>query len=396
MELQLNRVKLLSLVKAVSQACASRSALPITSHVLLQADKNGLDVTATNLESYLTGRCKAKTKQEGGICVPPKPLINFLDKVGSETVELKSHEGALVVHANQVKFTLQGMAAADFPPMIKVEADNDATVYHLSEALKMVSHAITDDDSRPVLAGICLDLDQKKLIAVDGFRLAVVKVNMRSATKLSGRCIIPRDTVRLLLKLGVESAHVAIRKGETMEYMSVTGFNEPSLTLVSTLTQGIFPDYTQIIPKCTHRVTVNVGEVLNALVILPKEATIVRLVKDGKYFTVSARDSDDNQTEVKLSAKGAIKIALNPKHLCEVLKVIGKDENVTIQTTSPSIPLKIEHGKFLSAIMPMSCQWEEPKKKEEPKDGDQSGQEPVPGQGQSDVAVAQPESAARS
>src|SRR5216684_4683787 len=163
----------------VGRAVAVRSTLPITANVLLATDNGRLRLAATNLEIALSHWMGAKIEEEGAITVPARLLQDFVNSLPNEQIDLE-----LSPRAKQVKLTcarnsasIGGLDADDFPPIPTVESESSISLNPdpLKRAITQVVFAAATDDSRPVLTGVHLDLDERQMTmaAADGFRLAV-------------------------------------------------------------------------------------------------------------------------------------------------------------------------------------------------------------------------------
>src|SRR5438105_13009514 len=75
-------------LQVVSRAVSSRTTLPILNNVLLQTDKSGLNLTATNLESGIRQIVPAEVQEEGGITVPARLLTDFVSGLPDESIDL--------------------------------------------------------------------------------------------------------------------------------------------------------------------------------------------------------------------------------------------------------------------------------------------------------------------
>ena len=188
----------------VSRAVATRSTLPITTHVLLQTDDSRLRLVATNLEIVISCWIAAKVEVEGAITVPARMLNEFVGSLQPDTIEMELDPSTrqLDVVSARVNAKLSGQDADDFPPIptitegdtIRLESDA------LREAIEHVVFAAATDDSRPVLTGVHLRIDEERLTlaAADGFRLAVYHLDIAEAPAASIEIIVPARALQEL------------------------------------------------------------------------------------------------------------------------------------------------------------------------------------------------------
>src|SRR3989304_1248772 len=72
----------------VGRAVATRTTLPITSHVLVATDDGRLKLAATNLEIALSCWIGAQVEEEGAITIPARLLIDFVNSLPNERIDL--------------------------------------------------------------------------------------------------------------------------------------------------------------------------------------------------------------------------------------------------------------------------------------------------------------------
>ena len=75
MNLTISKEQILVGLQAVQNVVGSRTTLPILSNVLLRAEKDRVEFTATDLDVTVVCSVEAKVKKPGGTTVPSSPLI---------------------------------------------------------------------------------------------------------------------------------------------------------------------------------------------------------------------------------------------------------------------------------------------------------------------------------
>jgi DNA polymerase-3 subunit beta len=361
----------------VGRAVATRSTLPITQNILLSAEQSRLKLAATNLEMATTCWIGAKVKQEGGITVPARLLIDFVNSLPNDLIEinLPAKSRILELKSGHFEAHIHGIDAADFPPIPQISDGITTTIEadSLREGIAQVAFAAATEESRPVLTGINTEFDgeQLNLVAADGFRLAVHKTTLGSSVSVKTTVIIPARTLNELNRLlGEQEEPVEITVNEKKSQVL---FRLKDAELVSQLIQGSFPNYSQVIPQSyTTRAVVDISEFLRVTrmsSIFARDASgIVRLVitpgselTPGKV-TVSAQAEEvgDNVGEIDALTDGEeAKIAFNVKYLSDVLSVLSQAQ-VALELTTPSSPGTIRPigvDNYVHVVMPMFVQW---------------------------------------
>jgi DNA polymerase-3 subunit beta len=361
----------------VGRAVATRTTLPITNNVLLATDEGRLKLVATNLEMAISCWIGAKVEDEGAITVPARLLTEFVSSLPSDTIaiNLSPQTKTLGLKCARFEARISGVDAKDFPPIPSID-DGITTkieVEALRQGINQVVFAAATEESRPVLTGVDAQFEGDKLTlaAADGFRLAVLKLPIKTKVTPKTEIIIPARTMAELNRLiGDQEEAIDITLNPNKSQVL---FRLKSIELVSQLVQGTFPNYSQLIPKSYQtRVIVNKDEFLRATktasIFARDGSGIVRLVVTpgsesgpGK-ISVSARSEEigDDVGEIDATVEGAeAKIAFNGRYLTDVLSVL-KEAQVALETTSPSSPGLIRpvgSDNYTHVVMPMFVQW---------------------------------------
>ena len=350
------RGALLETLGKVKSAVPAKHPLPICTSVLIRAGGGQVMLTGTDLEVGLTASCKATVTRQGAVSVSPRSLEAFLKVVKAETVTLslvgKNH---LKIEAGATT-TLEGYEAEDFPPVPGVRG-KAVEVTGLASALKQISYAMAKDDVRPVLNGVCLTPDGGAVLlaAADGFRLAETKVKAKGQLE---QTVMPSKAVKLIEKLmpGKVSIHKA--KPKQPAGNPTISFVGEGLVLTANATAGSYPNYKQVIPKNGSPVTVDskaLRDALDVVSITLPDNNAVRFQTRGGNLVVSAKNADKGETEVKVPAKGKVKIAFEANYLKDLLTRTSGP--ITLRTRDAQSPGVVKQNGTIHVLMPMSVQW---------------------------------------
>jgi DNA polymerase-3 subunit beta len=361
----------------VSRAVATRSTLPITANVLIATEDGRLKLAATNLEIALSCWIGAQVEEEGAITVPARLLADFVNSLPSEKIEMtlapRSRQLRLVCARNQA--SMAGVDADDFPPIPSVDDGGSIKLdpAELHGAISQVIISAATDDSRPVLTGVDLVMEDGEitLAAADGFRLSVRKLALPKAVKERTEVIIPQRALAELNRLlPDESDPVELTLNATRTQAL---FRLKTVELVAQLIQGTFPNYGQLIPEeSSSRAVVDAGEFLRetriASIFARDGSGIVRLqfqageeLQPGKMI-ISARAEEigDNMGELDATIEGEPdKIAFNSKYLQDFLQVV-EGGRVALEMSGPSrqgVLRPVGDERFVHVLMPMVVQW---------------------------------------
>ena len=195
-------------LSAVSHAVSSRTTLPILSNILLATDHGRLKLSATNLEIGINCWVDVQVHEEGATTVPAKLLTDLVSRLPQAPVDLSVNEEShtLNVKSQGSNANIKGMDASEFPLIPSAEGGEppvllDASL--LKEMLEEVAFAAADDDSRPVLTGVLVQVSDEKLTfaAADAFRLAVRVAPLPGDGHPRGDILIPARTLMELARI---------------------------------------------------------------------------------------------------------------------------------------------------------------------------------------------------
>ena len=197
MNLTIAKEQLINGLQSVQNVVGIRTTLPILSNVLLKADKNHLELTATDLDVTISCSVEASVKKAGAATVPVKKLFGIVRELSSPEIELEVDEkNQCSVRAGASFYKINGLAAEEFPPMPKFKEDKKVVLPQekLRSMMKKTSFAISTDESRYVLNGIFISLKEHKMtmVATDGRRLALVDEEVDISEKSQGEFIVIR------------------------------------------------------------------------------------------------------------------------------------------------------------------------------------------------------------
>jgi len=366
MNLTISKEQILSGLQAVQNVVGSRTTLPILSNVLLRAEGDRVEFTATDLDVTVACSVEAKVKKGGSTTVPVRKLFGIVRELGGTDIEMEVDEKNLCsVRCGTSFYKMHGISAEEFPPQPKFKDDKKVTLTQetAKAMLGKTSFAISTDESRYVLNGVFISLKDHKLtmVATDGRRLALADEEVELSEKSQGEFIIPAKAVNELNRLLQEKGDVEIKFGENQAAFKLKDDKGFSVLVLTKLIEGNYPNYRQVIPAETkERVPLARDEFLHALrraeIMTSEKANSVKLSfsKNNLAITANSPEVGEARESLAVNYKGKdIAIAFNPKFLIEPLNALSEDE-VFFELTDELSPgvLKI-NGPFLYVVMPM-------------------------------------------
>jgi DNA polymerase-3 subunit beta len=362
-------------LSAVSHAVSGRSTLPILANILLATDHGRLKLSATNLEIGINCWVEAQIEEEGTTTVPAKLITEFVNSLPPASVEMTLAEetNTLNIKGQRSSANIKGMDASEFPQIPSNEGGEPPVLLEaaqLKEMIDEVAFAAAEDDSRPVLTGVLVQVSDEKLTfaAADAFRLAVRVADLPGDGHPRGDILIPARTLtelaRILPAEGQVEMIVTPNRSQVL-------FHTPTLDLVSRLIEGSFPNFRQIIPKeSTTRAVVETKEFAAAVKsasLFARDSSNIARVKinpageDGQgtgelTIEATAEDLGDNVSTVNAAVDGPeLQIIFNVKYLADVLNTISTQE-VALEASSatkPGVLRPVGPNDCTYVIMPM-------------------------------------------
>ncbi len=352
-------------LQAVQNVVSTRTTLPILSNVLLRAEGDKLELTATDLDVTVSCAVEAKVKKPGASTVPVKRLFGIVRELPVAELDLDvDDKNSCSIRAGASYYRINGLSADEFPPAkTKDEKKVGLPQETIKDMLRKTSFAISLDESRYVLNGIFLSLKDHKMtmVATDGRRLALVDEEADVAEQSQGEFIVPAKAVNELNRLLKDKGEVEIGYAENHASFLLKDEQNSTILILTKLIEGNYPNYRQVIPPETkERVPLAREEFLHALrraeIMTSDKANSVKLSfgKNKLEITANSPDVGEARETLAVNYKGAeIAIAFNPKYLIDPLNALTNDEIYfeLIDELSPGV-MKI-NGPFLYVVMPM-------------------------------------------
>src|SRR3954454_6657286 len=157
MNLTISKDQIINGLQAVQNVVSTRTTLPILSNVLLRAEADRLELTATDLDVTITCSVEARVKKAGASTGPVKKLFGIIRELPASEIELEVDEKNIcTVQSGASFYRINGLAAEEFPPPPKFKEDKKVTLSQetVRGMLKKTSFAMSADEARYVLNGI--------------------------------------------------------------------------------------------------------------------------------------------------------------------------------------------------------------------------------------------------
>ncbi|MEE9217947.1 MAG: DNA polymerase III subunit beta [Acidobacteriota bacterium] len=369
MQVRIPRNEFSRLLQAVQGVVERKSTMRILECVLLEADAQGVEVVATDLDVGVRHRGEAEVQEAGAVCLPARKLIEIVRLLPEEIISLRVKESNRTeLRCGASVFNIVGLAREEFPSLPSVEEAEKLSIPRaaMGEMIDCVDFAITNDDSRYALNGCLMTLQEEivRLVASDGHRLAFVerKVEGLGAGEKAIEVIVPKKALgelgRLCADEKVELIEFARKENQVL-------FRCGARVLISRLLEGQFPNYDRVIPKENVNQfeveTVQLGSALRRVALLASEhSRSVRMALGPGKVEVSASTPEQGEARETIEVEYGgpeVHIAFNVRYLLDFVAAVSTEKvRVALRdkdTQGLLSPIGNEHQDYRYVIMPM-------------------------------------------
>ena len=364
MQIKINREILLKPLTSVSSIVERRHTLPILSNLLLEAKKNSIQLTATDLEMQISLSIESAFNGELSTTISAKKLLDICRSLPEGVdIDMVSNDSRITVKAGKSRFNLQTLPAADYPVMTKVAGDNTQikiSQIAFKKLLKQVEFAMAQQDIRYYLNGLLLEVNENKLnlVGTDGHRLSFTSTTLNQSYEKT-EVILPRKTVIELIKLlndSEEEVTIEINAGQVN-----FAFND--IRLISKVIDGKFPDYNRVIPS-GHQNTFTTNR-LNILTAMQRASILsnekyrgIRMVLSNNNLKLISTNTEQEEAEEELEieyAKDGLDIGFNVTYLIDVLNNVSDEKiNFSFADANSSCLITVPNDEnYKYVVMPM-------------------------------------------
>jgi len=373
-------------LESVSRITGKVFHLPILANVLVEAEKNLLCLSTTNLEIGIRSWVLAKVDEPGSLCIPTSLFLNLVNFLKEGPVKLTSENTALILETAGYQSRLVGQETTDFPLFPQEKGAVCVTLPQslLSHALDLVVDIPQISTARPEISGVyfLFQRDLIKITATDSYRLAEKTLFFKKPLDLEENysLILPQKTAKDVVGLfGLKEGRGKVGAADSRGIKIFLGTNQvlfesqmaetshPQLQLVSRLIEGEYPNYQEIIPqKFDTQVVLNRDNFLNHI----KLASLfsgkinevrLKIVPKKEAVEICSHDTEAGRHQSFLPGKikGAEKeISFNYRFLLDGLMKI-KSSEVIFELTArngepgPGVLKPALDPSFIYVLMPM-------------------------------------------
>ena len=369
MKFKINRDHFSNGLAQVINVVGNKVTMPILNNVLIEAEKDHIVLTTTNLDLGIRAKVKAEVIEPGTVTLAVKRLKTIISVLPSIDVTFEASAAHQVkVTSAKSTFKLMGMGREEFPPFPEFGNDKSFTLDQdeLTTMLQSVSYAQSSDETRYILNGVYFHFNGGKLslVATDGRRLAVISKDTDGSEDI-GSVILPAKTVSEILRMLGKGQKLKIAFNDRRASFQIDTEKDnsgllDSIYLYSKVVEGTYPNYNQVIPKETHQRIKLERElflqcVMRAALVCSEKSNSVKIQTKPNSLEITAQSSDGEAYEsIAIAYEGPeLQVAFNPNFLIDPLKALKKDEIFfeLKDEVSPGVIKTLDN--FVCVIMPV-------------------------------------------
>lgn len=335
--IKISKATFMAALGKVQSVVQNRNTIAILANVKLDVEKDEVCITATDMDIAISETVKCESKQDGTLTIDARKLYDIVRKMPDDEISIRGDAeatGKVQVKSKSCRFTLPCLQSTEFPIISRGNLDcsfNINTGEFLS-AVNKTKFAMSLDEAKYTLNGVNLKQDDCNLIstATNAHKLGKVTTPLDVAD--FPNIILASKTVNIITKIfesSISELHIQLSKEKIV-------LTQGTMTLVSKLVDGAFPDTERVIPiDLTNELKINKQLFLSAidriaLAADAKKNTIVISIQDG-VMVVSAESDNAEQAEEDIDIETDInnfKIGFNHKYIAEVLHNIDSNDIV--------------------------------------------------------------------
>jgi DNA polymerase-3 subunit beta len=367
MKLTITREQFQEGLVAVAASVPAKTTLPILSNILLEATKDGIRLSGTDLDISVSTTVAASVDQDGAITLPARKLVEIIRELPSAAIRLTaSGEQRVTIECGRSRFRLLGLPREEFPafPSVKFEGGWRTSSRELQKLIGHVAFAASTEESRPILNGVLWELrpERMRMVATNGHRLARMDVPTSETQGASqADLIVPPKALEQIRRLFGTDETVEIARSENH-----LGFRTGSTQVFTRLIEGPYPNYEQVIPRDNDKAaTADKAALTSALrrmsIVASDQTHRIRMAFANGTCKLSVQTPDlgEAQEELNVSYEGdPLEIGFNAAYLLEILKYIPTDE-VRMTFKAPERAATCEPvgwddpSSYLALVMPL-------------------------------------------
>lgn len=376
MKFTINRPAFINQLNNVLRAISSKTTIPILTGLKMVVTDHSVILTGSDADITIESTLDASDssyglsiEEPGAIVLPARFFNEVIKKLPDKQATIEVFNGLQVrITSGTAEFTINGQDANNYPHLPEVESENTVELASdmLREVIDQTRIAVSKQESRPILTGIHVTLNNGILTAVatDSHRLAQRKVELPETADRDFDIVLPGASMTELAKMIADEkdgVKMQITENQALFIFGNTHF-------YSRLLEGNYPKTSRLIPESSDtRLEITASDLLASIErasLLSHESrnNVVKLSvnPENKIATVSGTSADVGNVEEEINADqivgNPLEISFNPDYMRDALKSFGQTK-ILISFTTALRPFTLvpteEKANFVQLITPV-------------------------------------------
>lgn len=376
MKFTIHRPAFINQLNNVLRAISSKTTIPILTGLKMVVTDHSVILTGSDADITIESTLDASDssyglsiEEPGAIVLPARFFNEVIKKLPDKQATIEVFNGLQVrITSGTAEFTINGQDANNYPHLPEVESENTVELASdmLREVIDQTRIAVSKQESRPILTGIHVTLNNGILTAVatDSHRLAQRKVELPETADRDFDIVLPGASMTELAKMIADEkdgVKMQITENQALFIFGNTHF-------YSRLLEGNYPETSRLIPESSDtRLEITASDLLASIErasLLSHESrnNVVKLSvnPENKIATVSGTSADVGNVEEEINADqivgNPLEISFNPDYMRDALKSFGQTK-ILISFTTALRPFTLvpteEKANFVQLITPV-------------------------------------------
>lgn len=293
-------------LSVMSKIIVNNNSMPILSDFLLSIEGQELSLRASDQETTIVARMALIDADENfSFTIPAKAFYDSIKELSEQPIRIELDPDTMAVNIlyrnGTFNFAATTVNTEDYPnlkPVNDVQCELNISAQAFLKGISSTLFATGDDDLRPVMNGVVLDVSHEDItfVATDAHKLVRLKNNQFHGNIVNGESslLILRKKPMNLLKmiLAKEDGDIQLLFGPDSWMM-----NLPDYSISSLLIEGRFPNYNAVIPQNNpYTIWVDRLTLLSALkrvsLCTDEASGLIRLEISDNNIQISAQNKD--------------------------------------------------------------------------------------------------------
>ena len=299
MKFSVSSSALLSLLATTGKVISNKNTLPILDYFLMELNGTTLKVTTSDLETTLIGSIEVDSvESEGTIAAPGKLMLDSLKEFPELplTIDVNDKNWEIRIEWKSGSLSIPGASAVSYPAVPQLSAEKKELTLDVDTLVNGINKTIfatADDELRPVMNGVYINLAPSMLTFVGTDAHKLVKYEVETANEVASSFILPKKPANLLKTVLLKEEDAITVSFDSKNAM----FRLKSHTLVCRLIEGNYPNYNAVIPSNNpNKVLVDRIELVNGIkrvaVCSNPTTNLIRMDIADNRINLTAQDID--------------------------------------------------------------------------------------------------------